>query len=110
MPKYMFQAIYTADGLKGLEKDKAAGRKAALAKALEAVGGKLETLYWSFGEHDWILTADVPDNASATAFSFAVSKSDLLRVTTTPLLSVEETEAALQKQVNFQAPGHYSGG
>jgi hypothetical protein len=30
MPKYLFQAAYTAEGIKGLEKDKAAGRKAAI--------------------------------------------------------------------------------
>ena len=30
MPKYLFQASYAAEGIKGLEKDKASGRKAAL--------------------------------------------------------------------------------
>jgi len=108
MAKYLFQATYTADGLKGLEKDKALGRKSALTKAVEAAGGKLEALYWSFGEHDWILLADLPDNTSASAFSFAVSRSGLLRVTTIPLVSAEETDAALQKRVNFQPPGHYT--
>jgi hypothetical protein len=35
MSNYMFQATYTAEGIKGLEKDKAAGRKEALTKAVE---------------------------------------------------------------------------
>jgi hypothetical protein len=61
MPKYLFQATYTAEGIKGLEKDKAAGRKAALSKAVESLRGKLEALYWAFGEHDWVLIADLPD-------------------------------------------------
>ena len=48
MPKYLFQATYTADGIKGLEKDKATGREAALkkrrggsgsARAMVALGG-----------------------------------------------------------------------
>ena len=34
MPKYLFQATYTSEGIKGLEKDKASGRKAALSKAV----------------------------------------------------------------------------
>ena len=110
MPKYLFQATYTADGIKGLEKDKAVGRKAALSKAVESLGGKLEALYWAFGEHDWVLLADLPDNASATAFSLAVSGSGLLRVTTTPLVSVEETDSAFQKKAQFQAPGQFSTG
>jgi uncharacterized protein with GYD domain len=110
MAKYMFQATYAAEGIKGLEKDKASGRKAALSKAVEALGGKLEAFYLSFGEHDWVLLADVPDNASATAFSLAVSGSGLLRATTTPLVSMEEADAALQKKANFQAPGQFTSG
>jgi uncharacterized protein with GYD domain len=108
MSKYLFQATYTANGIKGLERDKAAGRKAALTKAIETLGGKLEGFYLSFGAHDWVLVADLPDNASATAFSFAVSGSGLLRTTTTPLVSVEEADAAIQKKANFQAPGQFT--
>lgn len=108
MSKYLFQATYAAEGIKGLEKDKAAGRKAALAKVIEALGGKLEAFYLSFGDHDWVLLADLPDNASATAFSLAVSGSGLLRTTTTPLVSVEETDIAIQKKPNFQAPGQFT--
>ena len=106
MPKYLFQATYAAEGVKGLEKDKASGRKKALSQAIEHLDGKLEAFYFAFGDHDWILIADLPDNASASAFSLAVSGSGLLRTTTTPLLSVEETEAALQKKIDFKAPGH----
>ena len=105
MPKYLFQATYAADGIKGLEKDKASGRKAALSEAVDALGGKLEAFYLAFGEHDWVLLAELPDNASATAFSLTVSKSGLLRTTTTPLLSVEEADKALKKKISFRAPG-----
>ncbi len=105
MPKYLFQAKYTADGIKGLEKDKATGRAAALRSAVEALGGRLEAFYLAFGENDWVLLADLPDNASATAFTLTVSKSGLLRTTTTPLLSVEEADRALEKKISFRAPG-----
>ena len=110
MPKYLFQATYAAEGIKGLEKDKATGRKAALPHAVEALGGKLEAFYMSFGEHDWILIADLPDNICASAFSLAVSGSGLLRSTTTPLITVEETDKAFQKKAKFQAPGQFASG
>jgi len=110
MPKYLFQASYAAEGVKGLEKDKAAGRKAAISKAVESVGGKVEALYWSFGEYDWVLIADLPDNISASAFSLAVSGSGLLRAITTPLLTADETDAAFGKKAKFQAPGHFTAG
>jgi|SRR5215470_6954470 uncharacterized protein with GYD domain len=105
MPKYLFQARYTADGIKGLEKEKATGRAAAVRSAVEALGGKMEAFYLAFGEHDAVVLADLPDNASATAFSLTVSKSGLVRTTTTPLLSVEEADRALEKKVSFRAPG-----
>ena len=45
MPKYLIQASYTAEGLKGLQKDKASGRRTTVAKAVEAAGGKVEAFY-----------------------------------------------------------------
>jgi uncharacterized protein with GYD domain len=105
MPKYLIQASYTAEGLKGLQKDKASGRKAAVAEAVGHLGGKLEAVYYAFGEDDVIVLLDMPDNVSATALSLAVSATGLVRTKTTPLLTVEETDQALQKSPKYRAPG-----
>lgn len=105
MPKYLIQASYTADGVKGLQKEKASGRKAAVSQAVESLGGKLESIYYAFGDHDVIVILDLPDNVSASALALAVSGSGLIRTRTTPLLTVEETDRALQKSVTYRAPG-----
>jgi uncharacterized protein with GYD domain len=42
MPKFLITGRYTAEGLKGLQKDKATGREKAVAAACEAAGGKLD--------------------------------------------------------------------
>jgi uncharacterized protein with GYD domain len=105
MPKYLIQASYTAEGLKGLQKDKASGRKLAIASAVEALGGKFEAFYYAFGADDVIAILDLPDNVSASALSLSVSASGLVRTKTTPLLSVEETDKALAKSANYRAPG-----
>jgi uncharacterized protein with GYD domain len=105
MPQYLFQATYTVDGIKGLEKDKASGRAAAVRSAVEAVGGRMEALYLAFGEHDVVVIADLPDNSSATAFTLTASKSGLVRSTTTPLISVEEADRALEKKISIRSPG-----
>ena len=42
MAKYLITASYSADGLKGLHKDKASGRRNAVRQACESIGGKLE--------------------------------------------------------------------
>lgn len=105
MPKYLIHASYTAEGLKGLQKDKASGRKAAISAAIETLGGKLETLYFAFGDDDVIAILDMPDNVSASALSLAVSSSGLVRTKTVPLLTVEETDKALSKTISYKAPG-----
>jgi uncharacterized protein with GYD domain len=45
MAKYLIEASYTAEGLKGLQKDKASGRKQAVTKLLEGLEGKLEAMF-----------------------------------------------------------------
>jgi uncharacterized protein with GYD domain len=105
MPKYLIQASYSADGLQGVMRDKASGRKAAVQKALKSVGGKLECMYYSFGNHDVVLVADLPDNISAAAVGFSVCSTGLAHTKTTPLLTVEETDKVIQKAVRYKAPG-----
>jgi len=105
MAKYMIEASYTAEGLRGLAKDKASGRKAALEKALTSMGGKLDALYYAFGAADVYVVCDCPDNVSAAALSLAASSSGLVRTKTIPLLTVEETDQALAKQTSYRAPG-----
>jgi hypothetical protein len=41
MPKYLIEGSYTLEGLRGLMKDKASGRKAAVEKLLANAGGPL---------------------------------------------------------------------
>jgi len=60
MSKYLLQASYSADGLKGLMKDKASGRKAAVEKLFASVGGKVESVYYCFGDYDVVLIAGRP--------------------------------------------------
>lgn len=105
MPIYMFQASYTAEGLKGLIKDTASGRKAAVKAAVKALGGKVESMYYSFGKDDVVVIIDMPDNAAAAGLAAAVGASGLVRGRTTPLLTIEEMDKAVTKRVKYRAPG-----
>jgi uncharacterized protein with GYD domain len=105
MPKYLIQASYTAEGLRGLQKDKASGRRQAVLNALEPLRGKLESFNYAFGGDDVVAVIDMPDNVNAAAMSLAIAASGLVRLKTTPLLTVEETDQALAKSVNYRAPG-----
>jgi uncharacterized protein with GYD domain len=101
----LISGSYSADGLKGLQKDKASGRRQAVTAAIEAVGGRLECVYFALGQDDVYLIADLPDNAAATALGIAASATGLVRTRTTALMSVEEVDRALEKNVNYRAPG-----
>src|SRR3984893_5609948 len=67
MPKFMVQASYTAEGTRGLLKDGGSGRRNAVEKLIKSAGGKLESVYFAFGEDDVFVVADVPDNTTAAA-------------------------------------------
>jgi uncharacterized protein with GYD domain len=101
----MVAASYTAEGLKGLQKDKASGRKAAVSKVVESLGGKVEAIYYALGEHDVFVIADLPNTVTAAALSLGVSASGLVRTKTTALLTVEETDQAIGKQLDYRPPG-----
>jgi uncharacterized protein with GYD domain len=105
MGKYLVKVSYTADGVKGLQKDKASGRRAAVAKLVESDGGKLDAFYFAFGADDVVSIVDLPNNTAAAAFSLAVNAAGLANLSLTPLLTVEEMDAALGKSVNYRAPG-----
>lgn len=105
MPKYLIQAAYTPEGLQGLKKDTAAGRKAAVQAAVKSLKGKVECMYFTFGADDVLLIVDVPDNVAAAALALHASASGLVRLRTTPLLTVAQTDEALSLPSKYSAPG-----
>jgi uncharacterized protein with GYD domain len=105
MPKYMIHASYSPEGLRGLQKDKASGRRDAVRQALESVGGRLECVYYAFGQDDVVIIADLPDNVVVSALSLTVSAVGLVKTRTTPLMTVEEVDKSLATKVNYRKPG-----
>ena len=105
MAKYLIKANYLAEGERGLLKDGGSGRRAAVKKAIEALGGKLEDFYYAFGETDAYVIVDAPNNTSAIALSIAVNATGSVHVQTIPLLTCEEVDAACHMHINYKAPG-----
>jgi uncharacterized protein with GYD domain len=103
--KYLIQGSYTAEGAKGLIKEGGTGRKAAVQKAIEGVGGKLDSMYYTFGANDVIVICDMPDAITGLALSLAVNASGAVRISTTPILSVEEVDAACKQAVSYRPAG-----
>jgi uncharacterized protein with GYD domain len=105
MPKYLVQAQYTPEGIHGLVNDSASGRRADVQSAVKAVGGKVEVFYYAFGDYDVYTILDLPNDVTAAALSLTISGSGAVRVKTTPLLTVEDVDKALDIQTKYRAPG-----
>jgi uncharacterized protein with GYD domain len=105
MPKYLIQASYTTEGVKGLAKDGGTKRRQAAEAAIKSAGGRLEACYFAFGEHDVYVIADAPDNVSVAAVSLAVNATGALQAKTTVLLTAEEMDQAAKKTVAYTPPG-----
>jgi uncharacterized protein with GYD domain len=105
MPKYLIQATYTTEGIQGLVKDSASGRRADVQSAVKALGGKVDAFYYAFGADDVITILDLPDNVAAAAMALTTSGSGAVHVRTTPLLTVEDVDKALEIKMQYRAPG-----
>ncbi|SNT37428.1 Uncharacterized protein, contains GYD domain [Asanoa hainanensis] len=105
MGKFLFTAAYTAEGRRGLLKDGGSGRVDAARKAAESVGGRVEAMYYGFGDHDVYIICDLPDNKAAAALSIAVGASGALDTRTVVLLTPDEVDRAARSAVDFRAPG-----
>ena len=103
--KFLIKGHYGVDGAKGLMKEGGTARKATVTKMIEAAGGKVEAFYFAYGDDDVYAICDMPDAASGLALSLAVNASGAVRLSTHPLITPEEIDAASKKSVSYRAPG-----
>jgi uncharacterized protein with GYD domain len=105
MPKFLIEASYTLDGVKGVQSGGGSARRDAIAALAQSVGGSLESLYFAFGESDVYVIVDLPDNEAAAAVALAVNSSGAVAAKTVVLLAPEEVDSAAQKSVDYRPPG-----
>jgi uncharacterized protein with GYD domain len=105
MSKFLMQGSFTRDGITGLAKEGGTKRRQAVQQFFASLGGKLETLYFAFGETDVYAVADFPDNVTAAAVSLAANAAGVIHVKATVLISPEEMDQAAQKSQDLRPPG-----
>ena len=105
MSKYLVQANYVGEGLKGLLKEGGSSRRTAVETLFESVGGKVEAFYYAFGDADLFIIADLPDNVTAAALSLIVNAAGTAEARVTVLLTPEEIDAAAKKSASYRPPG-----
>lgn len=109
MARYLFEGSYTSEAW--------AAQVASQADVVERVqplldgsNATLDSIYYAFGDNDFIALIDFPTAEDAAAFSLAATAGGALRsAKTTPLLTVAQGRAAMKKAAEagkqYSAPG-----
>jgi uncharacterized protein with GYD domain len=106
MAKYLVQGSYTVEGIKGVLKEGGTGRREAVSTALKALGGKVESIYYAFGDTDVYVIIDAPDNVTVAALAMGIAATGTIALKTTVLLTVEEIDQASKKTLSYRPAGH----
>ncbi len=97
MPHFLHRVAYSREGWQALVNNPE-DRVEAVRPAIEKLGGKIKSAWFSFGDYDVVVISEMPNvvNAAAIAMAFAAGGA-CKSVQTTPLLSVEEAVDAMKK-------------
>jgi uncharacterized protein with GYD domain len=105
MPKYLFHASYTREGVEGVRAGGGSSRRDAVAQTARSLGGELEAFYFAFGNHDVEVIVDLPDNEAAAAVAMTVNATGAVVLNTTVLLTPEQIDEAAKRSVDYLPPG-----
>jgi uncharacterized protein with GYD domain len=97
MPKYMTQFSYSTSSIKGMV-DKPQDRRAAAEKVFAAAGGKIECMYFCFGDYDGFVITDFPSDVAAASALMAVGSSGAFSdIKTTVLIPTDDSILAMKE-------------
>jgi len=96
MPFFLIRASYSSAATNNMVQHPQ-HREEVLRKTCESLGGRMHQFFFSFGEYDAMLLAELPDNKAAAALSLSAEASGALRmIHTTVLLTVDEAIEAMK--------------
>ena len=72
MPIFISQGRYTQEALRGMMTSPE-DRSQAVSKLIEAAGGRLLSYYVTFGEYDWLIVTECPDEQAVAAAVIAAA-------------------------------------
>jgi uncharacterized protein with GYD domain len=102
MAHYLLQVAYTSEAW-GTMIENPQDRISIVSKAVRNLGGNVVGGWVSFGDYDTVAILQMPDTVSAAAFAMAIAAGGACKsIKTTPLLSNEESIAALRKAASTE--------
>jgi uncharacterized protein with GYD domain len=105
MPKYLIEASYTADGVKGVAAKGGTARREAVGELISSVGGNMESFHFAFGAADALVICELPGDEVAAALAMSINQSGTTTTRTVVLLTPEQVDSAAQAVPDYRAPG-----
>ena len=105
MPKYLIQASYSAEGVRGVAQKGGTARREAVEQLIASVGGKMECFYFAFGDADALVISELPSEEVAAALAMSINQSGATKVRTVVLLTPQQVDAAAKAVPQYRPPG-----
>src|SRR5258708_29356418 len=106
MPLFLSQVAYSENGWQALVSNPQ-NRLEAIRPVVDKLGGRIVNAYFAFGDYDFILIAEFPDNVSAAALAIAAAAGGAGKsLKTTPLMEATQGPDAVRKAPSsgYRAP------
>jgi uncharacterized protein with GYD domain len=106
MPLFLSQVAYSETGWQALVSNPQ-NRMEAIRPVVDKLGGRIVNAYFAFGDYDFALIAEFPDNVSAAALAIAAAAGGAVKsIKTTPLMDAAEGLEAVRKAAasGYRAP------
>jgi uncharacterized protein with GYD domain len=105
MATYLIAGRYTPEALRGMAEN-CEDRTEALGKGLAAFGGHIDRYFMAIGSFEFFIVAELPDNATALAFSTVVVRSGTVEdFKLTPVVAMSKMPGVFR--LANQATGEY---
>jgi uncharacterized protein with GYD domain len=105
MPKYLIEASYGSEGVKGVAAKGGTARREAVTQLIDSMGGSIESFYFAFGDADVYVVCDLPSNEAASALALSINRSEATKIKTVVLLTPEQVDAAANMTPEYKPPG-----
>ena len=106
MPLFLSQVAYNENGWQALVSNPQ-NRLEAIRPVVDKLGGRIVNAYFAFGDYDFVLISEFPDNVSAAALAISAAAGGAVKsVKTTPLLEAAEGLEAVRGAASsgYRAP------
>ncbi len=97
MPIFMMFGNYTSQATKGISSE----RTKQAREVIKNHGGKVVSMYAVLGQHDLVLTLDLPDTGAALATSAELNRLTGITFVTSPVVEVEKFDRLIQEAKNI---------